>query len=139
MGRKKRVNDYYQKRNGLSVSSLGDKSYKSPLYQTGFFHETGLIPGSTNKVYKRNFAKKNEVDFTISAEAKYPFYPTVKWEDRVRNEQKKQELHDVDELEKWEETILKEHLGKGKDEEQLKSDRRGRGAAKKDKKKKGKK
>jgi len=47
MGTKKRVQTMYEARNGLSMVSLGDKNYKSPEYQTGFFRDGGLITGST--------------------------------------------------------------------------------------------
>ena len=35
-------------RNGIPVRAQGDKDYGSPEYSTGFFNESGLIPGSTN-------------------------------------------------------------------------------------------
>lgn len=47
MGTKKRVQTIYDQRNGLPLSSLGDKIYKAPEYVTGFFKEGGLITGST--------------------------------------------------------------------------------------------
>ena len=37
----------YEARNGLPITSLGDKIYKVPEYQTGFFRDGGLIAGST--------------------------------------------------------------------------------------------
>ena len=37
----------YEMRNGLSMAALGDKIYKAPEYQTGFFKDGGLIVGST--------------------------------------------------------------------------------------------
>lgn len=139
MQKKGRVGDYYQRRNGLSAASLGDKSYKHVTFQTDFFREPGLIPGSSNTVYQRNFAKKNEVDFNIAADAKYPFYPTMTWDDRVKNDRLKQELDDVAELEKWEGTILKEHLGKNDteaSEKDLRKGKKGKGAKGGSKKKK---
>ena len=47
MGTKKRINTFYEMRNGLPVSSLGDKIYKAPDYQPGFFRDGGLVAGST--------------------------------------------------------------------------------------------
>lgn len=44
---KVRVKTLYDQRNGLPMSSLGDKVYKAVEYQTGFFKEGGLIVGST--------------------------------------------------------------------------------------------
>jgi hypothetical protein len=49
MTQKARVNTLYDQRNGLNLTSLGDKNYKYPEYQPNFFHEGGLIVGSTNK------------------------------------------------------------------------------------------
>lgn len=47
MGTKKRVHTIYDQRNGLPLSSLGDKVYKAPEYLPGFFKDGGLIVGST--------------------------------------------------------------------------------------------
>ena len=47
MTRKKAVPDMYAQRNGCALVSLGDKIYKSPEYNTGFFKDGGLITGST--------------------------------------------------------------------------------------------
>ena len=47
MGNKKRVNTMYEARNGLAMTSLGDKNYKTPEYMTGYFRDGGLIAGST--------------------------------------------------------------------------------------------
>ena len=47
MGNKKRVNTLYEARNGLQMTSLGDKIYKAPEYMTGYFRDGGLIAGST--------------------------------------------------------------------------------------------
>lgn len=47
MGMKKRVHTIYDQRNGMPLSSLGDKIYKAPEYVPGFFKEGGLIVGST--------------------------------------------------------------------------------------------
>lgn len=47
MGGKKRVADMYEQRNGMQMTSLGDKNYKQPEFDTGFFNSGGLIAGST--------------------------------------------------------------------------------------------
>lgn len=47
MGSKKRVETVYDARNGLPLKSLGDKIYKMPDYQPGFYKEGGLVVGST--------------------------------------------------------------------------------------------
>lgn len=47
MGSKKRLTTMYEHRNGLGMAALGDKNYKDPAYEPGFFREGGLIAGST--------------------------------------------------------------------------------------------
>ena len=47
MGTKKRVETLYDARNGMPLKSLGDKIYKVPEYQPGFFKDGGLVVGST--------------------------------------------------------------------------------------------
>lgn len=47
MGNKMRVKTQYEARNGLPMTSLGDKIYSAPEYMTGFFKPGGLIAGST--------------------------------------------------------------------------------------------
>ena len=47
MGSKKRVGTMFDARNGLPMTALGDKTYKAPEYQPGFFRDGGLVPGST--------------------------------------------------------------------------------------------
>lgn len=48
MGLKKRVTDLLDMRNSLPQKSLGDKSYKKPERSTNFYHEGGLVIGSSN-------------------------------------------------------------------------------------------
>jgi outer membrane biogenesis lipoprotein LolB len=47
LGEKKRIKTIYEQRNGLPMSSLGDKVYKAVEYQSGFFKEGGLVVGSS--------------------------------------------------------------------------------------------
>ena len=47
MQTKARMYGLEQQRNGVGVSSLGDKAYKYPEYQNSFYKDGGLIPGST--------------------------------------------------------------------------------------------
>lgn len=103
--RNKRQFSYDQTRNSIPVSSLGDKYYKHPIYSPGFYNEPGVYPGSTNIDRKRNRAKINMVDFTISKDAKYPFYPTMKYSDRVEMERINLEKKQVEDLDAWEEKL----------------------------------
>lgn len=45
-------------RNGLRVTSMGDKIYKYPEYASSFYHSGGLIPGST-AFNKNGFSNQN--------------------------------------------------------------------------------
>ena len=47
MTRKGRVSTIAGQRNGLPMTSLGDKNYKNPDYTPDFFKEGGLVAGST--------------------------------------------------------------------------------------------
>ena len=117
MGRKKRVDGFSELRNGISCSALGDKCYKASQYSSDFYKTPGIVPGSTNSQLKRNYAKQKQVDFTIAKDAKYPFYETVKWEDKVRMERIQEELKQVEDLDAWEATTLKAHRGGDEEDE----------------------
>ena len=110
--RKARVLDYYDKRNGISAASLGDKPYKHTTFAADFYKVPGLIAGSTNKQYKRNAARKKQIDFTIDKNAKWPMRPQKVWSDRVREEARQDDLTQVLEANKWEETVLQDHKSK---------------------------
>jgi len=47
MQAKKRIYGLEGQRNGLGVTSLGDKTYKYPEYESNFYQSGGLIPGCT--------------------------------------------------------------------------------------------
>lgn len=47
MGTKKRIQTMYDQRNGVPLTSLGDKIYKAPEYMPGFYKDGGLVVGST--------------------------------------------------------------------------------------------
>jgi hypothetical protein len=52
--RKARVLGLDNQRNGLEVTSLGDKSYKYPEYASNFYQQGGLIAGSSNAARKKS-------------------------------------------------------------------------------------
>ena len=117
MGKKGRIGEFYDKRNGLSAYSLGDKPFRYPEYSSNFFKEGGLVTGSTIAYRPRVGALKNEVDFTENKNAKWPLYPRKLWKDRVKEEQRKEELDQLNQLDEWEETVLKEHKGETEQDE----------------------
>jgi hypothetical protein len=45
------------------------------------------------------------VDFTIAKDAKYPFYPTMKYSDRVEMDRVNLEKVEVENLDAWEEKL----------------------------------
>jgi len=63
MGSKKRVSTMFEARNGLPMASLGDKAYRAPEYQPGYFRDGGLIAGSTNTIKPRSNGNANAIDF----------------------------------------------------------------------------
>lgn len=63
MTQKKRIMDLYDQRNGLALQSLGDKNYKHPDYEPGFFKDGGLITGSTNTLKMKSSGNGKAIDF----------------------------------------------------------------------------
>lgn len=102
MCQKHRVHDYFDKRNQVSAASLGDKPYKAVNYSADFYKESGLVPGSSNRNYPRNMAKKKQIDFTISKTAKWPMKPRQIWADKVKREEKNIDIQSVVDANKWE-------------------------------------
>ena len=107
--RKNRVLGYYDKRNGISAASLGDKPYKHASFAADFYKAPGLIPGSTNKQHKRNAARKKQIDFTIDNNAPWPMKPFVTWDQKLALEELQENIKQLSDVDIWEETVLKEH------------------------------
>ena len=107
--RKARVLGYYDKRNGISTASLGDKPYKHASFAPEFYKVPGLIPGSTNKQYKRNAARKKQIDFTIDNRAAWPLRPFVTWDQRQALDELQENIKQLSDADLWEETVLREH------------------------------
>jgi len=63
MGSKIRIKNLYDQRNGLPMTSLGDKVYKHPDYTPGFFKDGGLIAGSTNHARAKASGNGKAIDF----------------------------------------------------------------------------
>jgi hypothetical protein len=88
MGRKKHL-DFEDKRNGIGVSSLGDKKYKAVDYSERFFHEGGLIAGSTHQTKIKSAGNAKAIDFYSGLKIDGPLNKDrVKWSDRVKKEEK---------------------------------------------------
>lgn len=109
---KKRILTYADMRNGISVSSLGDKIYKDTTYAPDFYKVPGVYPGSSNQIYQRNMARKKKVDFKISKDAKWPLMPRTLWSEQVQREALAENLNQVLAADTWEDTTLKEYKSK---------------------------
>jgi hypothetical protein len=102
MQRKLIVGEYYDKRNGIYAASLGDKAYKAPNYAPDFYKESGLVPGSSVKNYPKNMARKKQIDFTISKQAKWPMRQRQVWSEKVKSEDRRLDVDSVLAADKWE-------------------------------------
>lgn len=60
MQTKMRIYGLDGQRNGLGVSSLGDKPYNYPEYESGFYKAGGLIPGATG--FKLRASENTQLD-----------------------------------------------------------------------------
>ena len=88
MGHKKRT-DFYGQRNGIGVASLGDKKYKAVEYDDRFFHEGGLVVGSTHQIKIKSAGNAKAIDFYSGLKLDGPLNKDrVKWSDRVKQEEK---------------------------------------------------
>lgn len=75
MQRKVRFYGLQSLRNDLTVSSMGDKSYKYPEYAPDFYKDGGLIVGSTHK------PRKSEIYTEIK---KGSILTRPNWDERVK-------------------------------------------------------
>lgn len=110
MTQKKRTKCLYDQRNGLPLQSLGDKNYKHPDYEPGFFKEGGLITGSTNTLKMKSSGNGKAIDFYSGLKLDQgPLNPNRKtWTQAVKEQTLNEELAAVDSLKDWERGTLKE-------------------------------
>ena len=92
------------------MAALGDKIYKQPEYQSGFFHAGGLIVGSTNVAKNKSAGNPKAIDFYAGLKLDGgPLNPGRKtWKQAVEEERLHEEKSAVDSLKSWERTNLKE-------------------------------
>ena len=100
----------YDQRNGLPLTSLGDKNYKHPEYQPGFFKDGGLVAGSTNKLRIASGGSGKTIDFYSGLKLDQgPLNPGRKtWSQAVKEQQLNEELDAVGSLRDWEKNTLRE-------------------------------
>lgn len=88
MGRKKHI-DFEDTRNGIGVASLGDKKYKAVEYSERFFHDGGLVAGSTHQIKIKTAGNAKAIDFYSGLKLDGPLNKDrVKWSDRVKKEER---------------------------------------------------
>lgn len=87
MGRKKLI-VFEETRNGIPVSSLGDKKYKAVQYSERFFHEGGLVTGSTHQAKIKSAGNAKAIDFYAGLKIDGPLNKDrIKWTDRIKKEE----------------------------------------------------
>jgi len=62
----------------MQLTSLGDKHYKSPEYETAFFKDGGLIAGSTNKSQLKTTSGGKTIDFYTGLKLDGPLNKNMK-------------------------------------------------------------
>lgn len=101
--RKARVLGLAEQRNGLGVTSLGDKCYKYPEYASNFYKEGGLIAGSSNAARKKSAMRAASEFDTLK------IVPLTKpnWNEKVKLDEEREDLEYVRGIDVWEPTTLK--------------------------------
>lgn len=105
LGRKSRVED---PRNGLPVSSLGDKVYGAVEYAPGYFQQEGLAPGLA---YRRRIkaADKGAAGVFETVQSYAGTSPVrLTWRERLARQEEAGMQKDMEDLLVWERTTLKE-------------------------------
>lgn len=99
-----RITNLYDQRNGLPMTSLGDKNYKNPDYTPDFFKEGGLIAGSTNQLRMKSSGNGKAIDFYSGLKLDQgPLNPGRKtWTQAVKEQRLNEELDAVNSLKDWE-------------------------------------
>ena len=101
MQTKMRVLGLDGQRNGLGVTSLGDKPYNYPQYQSNFYKAGGLIAGSTG------FRVRSGDSPPDAAKLKSIFTKPM-WAEKVKMEEKEDEKRVIGSVDDWQQTILKQ-------------------------------
>ena len=99
MQKKIRIYGLEPQRNNLPVKSMGDKPYKYPQYAANFYHDGGLIAGSTHKPRLHKGASDRKVSNVLTK---------PNWDIKVALEERQEEKKAINSVDDWEQTILKE-------------------------------
>ncbi|KAL4468343.1 hypothetical protein ABPG72_010744 [Tetrahymena utriculariae] len=109
---KTRVEGLPQMRNQLDVRSLGDKAYRHPEYSSDFYKQGGLIPGATIQDKRQKVVSEKQLQ-SVRVPGK------LTWKEREKIEEMNEDKRQVDELDFWEQNILREANPNWKDPEKF--------------------
>ena len=143
IGGKMRIYSLIQQRNGFDLRIPGDKFYKLSEQFPRFFHDGGLIPGSTNRINYNKTQSKKGYNFYETIDLSIPTLdPNKIWKNKCKNEDFAFDNNYVGKnIDNWEKTILNDYfpdLGK-KDKVDVKNDKNDKNAKAGNAKAKGKK
>ena len=98
LGMKLRASGLRQMRNGIGISTCGDKPYGNPEYSTNFYKLDGVVSG-------QNICQRPKTQSLIGATDFHDLrsYANINpdrtlWKDRVRNDRRNSEIADVEAL-----------------------------------------
>ncbi len=93
-----------QQRNGIGERSKGDKSYKRPEFESGFFEGEGLATGQTQRAQKKTISKLKADLKGIKIE---PLEETRLWHNKVKAQQHQLDCGSLEDLEGWVDNTLR--------------------------------
>ena len=124
IGGKMRIYSLIQQRNGFDLRVPGDKYYKLSEQFPRFFHDGGLIPGSTNRINYNKTQSKKGYNFYETIDLNIPTLDPKKiWKNKVKNEESEFDNNYVGKtITDWEKTILNDYFPNiGKKEQEVKN------------------
>jgi hypothetical protein len=126
LGKKNRIYTIWQQRNYIDYKTPGDHFYKTNEYFPRFFHEGGLIVGSTNRInYNKTHSKKGN-NFYETINLNIPVLDKNKlWKNKLKNEEIDDQINYVGKtITDWEKNILLDYFPdfNKKNKEEVKED-----------------
>ena len=108
IGRKKRILNIQQQRNGMKLRSPGDKYYRTAEQFPTYYKDGGLIPGSTIAINYNRTQSRKAYNFYETLELKKPILDRKKlWENKLKQEELDFDKNYVEKnILKWEKNIL---------------------------------
>lgn len=119
MGQKRLIPTLIQRRNEMLIRAPGDKPYKKSEYLSRYFHEGGLVPGSTNTInLKKTQSRKGNNYYDTLDIFSNTLDVNKLWCNKVKNERKAFDISYVKTISMWEKNILNDYLPQVKDNKQ---------------------